>query len=281
MPEIEEADPRRDAGARPGRRQERDRRDPRGHGRRGGGAVRGRPLPHAHALRRAAGLQGRGHSRRARPRPAASRRSRFEIAATARTPCFKWESGVHRVQRVPATETQGRIHTSTATVAVLPEAEEVEVHIDPKDVRDRRLPLDRPRRPVREHDRLRGAHDARPDGHRRRLPGRALAAAEQGARDAHPARPAVRAGARGSRRRTVADARRSQIGSGEPLREDPHLQLPAEPHHRPPRQAHEPLAGAGAEGRRAGRVHRARCRRTGTGGSSRMRRASPCRSRPS
>ena len=48
---------------------------------------------------------------------------------------LKHESGVHRVQRVPATETQGRIHTSTSTVAVLPEAEEVDVHIDAKDLR--------------------------------------------------------------------------------------------------------------------------------------------------
>ncbi len=47
---------------------------------------------------------------------------------------FKYESGVHRVQRVPATESSGRIHTSTATVAVLPEADEVEVRIDPKDL---------------------------------------------------------------------------------------------------------------------------------------------------
>ena len=48
---------------------------------------------------------------------------------------LKHESGVHRVQRVPATEASGRIHTSTATVAVLPEAEEVDVRIDPKDLR--------------------------------------------------------------------------------------------------------------------------------------------------
>ncbi len=47
---------------------------------------------------------------------------------------FKFESGVHRVQRVPATEAQGRVHTSTATVAVLPEAEEVDVKIDAKDL---------------------------------------------------------------------------------------------------------------------------------------------------
>jgi peptide chain release factor 1 len=48
---------------------------------------------------------------------------------------LKYESGVHRVQRVPATEAQGRIHTSTVTVAILPEAEEVEVAIDPNDLR--------------------------------------------------------------------------------------------------------------------------------------------------
>jgi peptide chain release factor 1 len=47
---------------------------------------------------------------------------------------LRFEGGVHRVQRVPATEAQGRIHTSTATVAVLPEAEEVDVHIDDKDL---------------------------------------------------------------------------------------------------------------------------------------------------
>jgi peptide chain release factor 1 len=48
---------------------------------------------------------------------------------------MKYESGVHRVQRVPATEASGRIHTSTATVAVLPEAEEVDIQVDPKDLR--------------------------------------------------------------------------------------------------------------------------------------------------
>jgi peptide chain release factor 1 len=48
---------------------------------------------------------------------------------------LKYESGVHRVQRVPKTETQGRIHTSTITVAVLPEADEIDVHIDPNDIR--------------------------------------------------------------------------------------------------------------------------------------------------
>jgi peptide chain release factor 1 len=47
---------------------------------------------------------------------------------------MKWEAGVHRVQRVPATESQGRVHTSTATVAIMPECDEVDVKIDPKDI---------------------------------------------------------------------------------------------------------------------------------------------------
>jgi len=59
----------------------------------------------------------------------------FEIRGDAAYSIFKYESGVHRVQRVPQTESQGRIHTSTATVAVLPEAEEVDVEIGPNDLR--------------------------------------------------------------------------------------------------------------------------------------------------
>ena len=49
--------------------------------------------------------------------------------------CFKYESGIHRVQRVPTTEAQGRVHTSAVTVAVLPEAEDVELHIDPSEIK--------------------------------------------------------------------------------------------------------------------------------------------------
>jgi len=48
---------------------------------------------------------------------------------------FKYESGIHRVQRVPETETQGRVHTSAVTVAVLPEAEDVEVNLDPSEIK--------------------------------------------------------------------------------------------------------------------------------------------------
>jgi peptide chain release factor 1 len=58
----------------------------------------------------------------------------FEIKGDGAFSVFKHEAGVHRVQRVPKTESQGRIHTSTATVAVLPEAEDVEVAVDPNDI---------------------------------------------------------------------------------------------------------------------------------------------------
>ena len=59
----------------------------------------------------------------------------FKVTGDGAFGALRWESGTHRVQRVPATEAQGRIHTSAATVAVLPEAEEVDVHIDDKDLR--------------------------------------------------------------------------------------------------------------------------------------------------
>lgn len=59
----------------------------------------------------------------------------FKISGDAPYAQLKFESGVHRVQRVPATESQGRIHTSTVTVAVLPEAEETDIEINPSDLR--------------------------------------------------------------------------------------------------------------------------------------------------
>jgi peptide chain release factor 1 len=59
----------------------------------------------------------------------------FAVKGDGAFSIFKWEGGTHRVQRVPQTESQGRIHTSTATVAVMPEAEEVEVEIDPNELK--------------------------------------------------------------------------------------------------------------------------------------------------
>src|SRR6266487_347434 len=59
----------------------------------------------------------------------------FAVKGQGAFSVFKYEGGTHRVQRVPETESQGRIHTSTATVAVMPEVEDVDVHIDPKDLK--------------------------------------------------------------------------------------------------------------------------------------------------
>ncbi len=59
----------------------------------------------------------------------------FAVKGDGAYSIFKYEGGTHRVQRVPETESQGRIHTSTATVAVMPEAEEVEIEIDPNDLK--------------------------------------------------------------------------------------------------------------------------------------------------
>src|SRR5438132_8686393 len=59
----------------------------------------------------------------------------FAVKGDGAFSVFKHEGGTHRVQRVPETESQGRIHTSTATVAVMPEAEEVDVEVDPNDLK--------------------------------------------------------------------------------------------------------------------------------------------------
>jgi len=59
----------------------------------------------------------------------------FRLSGEAVFRVLRYESGVHRVQRVPVTEAQGRIHTSTATVAVLPEAEEIDIEVKPEDIR--------------------------------------------------------------------------------------------------------------------------------------------------
>jgi peptide chain release factor 1 len=67
--------------------------------------------------------------------PGSVREAICRVQGTGAYGLLRYESGVHRVQRVPATESQGRIHTSAATVAVLPEAEEVDVHLDPADLR--------------------------------------------------------------------------------------------------------------------------------------------------
>ena len=120
----------------------------------------------------------------------------FAIKGDGAYSIFKFEGGTHRVQRVPATESQGRTHTSTATVAVLPEAEEVDVQIDPNDLQIDVYRSSGPGRAVGQHDRLRGADHAQAERHRRLDAGREVPAAEPRAGDARAARAAVRRGAR-------------------------------------------------------------------------------------
>ncbi len=107
---------------------------------------------------------------------------------------LKFESGVHRVQRVPVTEAAGRIHTSTVTVAVLPEAEDVDIQVGRQGRPRRRLSLVRARRPGRQHHRLRRAPHAHSDRARRDVPGRALA--DQEPREGDARAPGAAAGAR-------------------------------------------------------------------------------------
>ena len=150
---------------------------------------------------------------------------------------LKHEAGPHRVQRVPVTESQGRVHTSVATVAVLPEAEEVDIAIDPNDLE---IDVYRSTGPggqsvnttdsaVRMTHKPTGivvtCQDEKSqlqnkDKAMRILRSRLLQVEQE------------------RQAQEQSDARRSQVGGGEPLREDPHVQLQGEPGHRSPHRAH-------------------------------------------
>ena len=116
------------------RREKRDRGNPRGHGRRRSGALCGRTLSHVLTVRGIAevesGNPGKLTEFAGRHEASGGLDSGQKVYSK-----LKYESGVHRVQRVPATEQQGRIHTSAATVAVLPEADEIDIKIEAKDLR--------------------------------------------------------------------------------------------------------------------------------------------------
>ena len=173
---------------------------------------------------------------------------------------MKFEGGPHRVQRVPVTESQGRIHTSSATVTVLPAAEEVDVDIDPNDLQ---IDVYRSSGPggqsvnttdsaVRITHKPTGIVVAMQD-ERSQLQNRARAMQVLRARllQAEQDRQAAE----------VAAERKAQVGGGGRSREDPHLQLQGEPGQRPPHRAHA-LPAAGRAGRRPRRGDRARCRPT-------------------
>ena len=168
---------------------------------------------------------------------------------------LKFESGVHRVQRVPDTEAQGRIHTSAATVAVLPEVEDVDIEIKPDD-----LKIDTMRSQGAGGQHVNKTESAIRITH---MPS-GIVVMVQEERSQHKNRAKAMAMLRAKlydaeKTRIDKAARRRAQGSGRlrrPLRAHPHLQFSARPRHRPPHQpdALQPAQGDG--GRGAGRDHR-------------------------
>ena len=128
---------------------------------------------------------------------------------------LKYESGVHRVQRVPATEASGRIHTSTATVAVLPEAEEVDIQIDAEGPAHRHVLLERPGRPERQHDLLGRAHHAPPDRPRRQSQQDEKSQIKNRAKAMKVLRSRLYEIEMQKQQDAIAKDRRSQVGTGE------------------------------------------------------------------
>ena len=167
---------------------------------------------------------------------------------------LKYESGVHRVQRVPATEQQGRVHTSAITVAVLPEAEEVDVKIEAKDLRIDTFCSSGPggQSVNTTYSAVRITHI--PTGtvvscqdEKSQIKNR-----EKGMRVLRSRLYEVEMQKQAD---ALAKERKQMVGSGDRSRKDPHLQFPAEPAHRPSHRVHHPPTRAG-DGRQTAADHR-------------------------
>ena len=185
-------DPARAAAQGRDGRAQRHPRNPRRHRRRRGLAVRRRPVPHVRALRRQAGLEGRGRSPRAKARWAATRKSSPRSAAAAPSPSSNSNPACIACSACPTPRRPGRIHTSAATVAVLPEAEDVDIDINDDDLKIDTMRAQRRRRPARQQDRIGDPHHPYSDRHRRDGAGGALAAQEPRQGDGDAARQALR-----------------------------------------------------------------------------------------